>query len=77
MMKCFCADLDLVHCQYVSVLNVGLLLAGLNADSFLLCHEDLLFTIELELIVDGARVKHLDRVLIKGAPLHLFEVPGD
>ena len=60
-----------------SVLDVCLLSAALDTDFLLVCDEDLLFSINLELIVNGVRIKSLNLIVVEDAPSYLLEVPGD
>ena len=60
-----------------SVLNVGLLLASLDANRLFVSDENLLLSIKLELIVNRKSLQHLDLILVQNASLDLLEVPCD
>ena len=60
-----------------SVLDVRFLLADLNTYGLLVCDEDFLLSVKLELVVNGPCVENFDLVLVQNASLDLPEVPGD
>ena len=60
----------------ISVLNISFLEALLDADRLLVGDEDLLFAVELELIIDWIRGQLLDLVFVENTSPHFLEVPG-
>jgi hypothetical protein len=60
-----------------SVLVRGFLVAGLDSDVLVVCDEDLLLVVDLELVVDWAGGQALDLIVWTKPASYTLEVPGD